>query len=524
MKYIVLFMCLFSLTFGDEFPHQNLDEGALWQKVNDDDDDKREVADENDEKDTTETPKEKNDSDEGTDNADDDDDDDDDDADDMDDDTDADDDEDMDDDEGTDDDADDDEDMDDDENASDKNAGDDKNAFDKNSPLKVTINKSEGAVVVGQQLIYTVTVTNVSDYEVQNVKLVLTASFGIDPVEVLSSATSLVEDDEVEEDGIIFEPFTNLKSYQAIEYQISCDLFNFYRGEDDNHPVSAIVYYNVGNEAAQRKTIAHGKHFEVIAAPYLETNVDSKEGFVDTGQELNYSIEISNIGPIDAENVVVMITYDAQQLQVEDIKAPCDVVLHAAGRIKLAEYPRLKAVDLYADEQEALVINIKGKAMISGYASGLHVIARVGNKEPVKTISAKVKKEDIPTVKGLKLRKAIFKERKNNNRRWDIGWKKGILPDSFVVISVAENGNWVKKFTSQVMKNNLRPIWEIDTQIQVAPQMKIKIDVFDKDLKKHDTIGSHTFVVDEKVFAQKDLEFSFAGVEKIYLSLEDGKE
>ncbi|BBM84623.1 hypothetical protein [Candidatus Uabimicrobium amorphum] len=490
MKYVVLFMCLFSLVFGDELPHQDLDEGILWQKVNDDDDDKREVADEtNDE--------EASDDDEASDDE----------A--------SDDDETSDDDKASDDEEDE---ASEDDEASDN---DEETSYDKNSPLKVTVSKAKGAVVVGQQLVYTVTVTNISDNEVRDVKLVLTTSFGIDPVEVLSSATSLVEDDdEVDEDGIVFEPLASLKSYQAIEYQVSCDLFNFYRGEDDNHPASAIVYYNVSDESTQRKTMARGEHFEVVAAPYLETDVESAEGFIDTGQELNYTIEISNIGPVDAENVAVLITYDAQQLQVEDIKAPCEVVLHSAGRIKLAEYPLLKSEDVNADEQESLVIHIKGKAMISGYASGLHVIAKVG-KKPVQTISAKVKKEDVPSVKSLKLHKATFKGRKNNNRRWDIGWKKGVLPDSFVTISVAENGTWVKKFTSQVMKNNLRPIWEIDTQIQVSPKMKIQIEVYDKDLKKHDIIGSHTFTVDEKVFAQQELEFSFAGVEKISFSLED---
>ncbi|WP_372367554.1 hypothetical protein [Candidatus Uabimicrobium sp. HlEnr_7] len=528
MKYVVLLLCIFTFIFSEDALKVNIQEGVFFQDQDDDEKEKREVRDENkneDNVDDADTDDDDTDDDDTDDDDTDDDDTDDDDTDD--DDTDDDDTDDADtDDADTDDvDADDDDaDMGDDDDDADMDDDDDEVGsgakINENSPLKIEVVKIDGAVTVGQQIIYTVTITNIADYEVNNVKLVLNTSFGIDPVEVFTSATSLIEDGE--EEGILFEPLVSLKSFQAIEYQVSCDVFNFYRGEDNNYPISAIVLYE--QQGTLYKKVTHGKHFEVVAAPYLETNIDSEEGFVDTGQELNYEIEIVNIGPLDAEKVVVLITYDAQQLQIEDIAAPTDVTLHSAGRIKFVEFPLLKAEDLDSDEQQAILIKIKGKAMMSGYASGLHVISKVSKKQPVKAPELQAKKEELSTVKTLKLRKATFKERKNNNRRWDIGWKKGVLPDSFVVISIEENGTWVKKFTSQVMKNNLRPIWEIDTTIQLRPEMKLQIEVYDKDLKKHDTIGTHTLTIDDKIFSQQELEFSFAGVEKIYFSLQTEKE
>jgi len=94
------------------------------------------------------------------------------------------------------------------------------------------------------------------------------------------------------------------------------------------------------------------------------------------------------------------------------------------------------------------------------------------------------------------VKKIVVKDTKPNKDKWDVDLgKKSALPDIYFTVSKENQRRWKEFFKSPVMQDSLVYDKLFNTKAEVKIGDKIKIDVWDKDLGRHDLIGSWTFTI-----------------------------
>ena len=390
-------------------------------------------------------------------------------------------------------------------------------------PLHVHVNSNE-PVTVGDRVFFSVEISNTTTKVLKDVRLVLSPSFGLDIVKFESVATQEADEDleleHVDEDGIIFSS-CSIPAQETIYYTFYCQVFNqYYDEEEQNSPLQVSVYYWGDNQ--YKKVTASAPHFTVENAIFPEIEITPQS-------ENEYMISVINIGPVNLKNVGALVRYNPEEIKNIDARADNGFCI-TEGVIFF--YPVDEISNDMDDEGWHFYVTVESDSDDVPFSVDLIVddenfvyppkpVAKtVVEKTPLKTVDKTVVKQDMADkqVYSLFLKSAVYKQRKANNKKWDFGFGKAQKPDSFIVVSLWKDHNWVQKYKSGVSKNNFEPSWNIDTQLDVVSGDKIKLEIFDKDLRKNDTMGTHTLTIDSSQVQEVNL--SFDSVEKFTFSLQ----
>ena len=437
------------------------------------------------------------------------------------------------------------------------------------TPLHIHINKIKSPVVVGESIHYTVEISNTTSKKVRDVQLVVSLAFGLDMTTTGDIASEEADEDAeydyIEEDGTIFELLT-IEAGSTVYYELECEVFNqYFDEEEENAPVTATVYY-LGRSGNYQKISVEAEHFEVHDAAYLEMDVENEE-------DGEYVVSVSNIGPVDLEKVGAVIRYSPYNVDKITVHTTTTVAyFYNEGTIFV--YPRKMNADpdgeeegwvftvkATSDEEEPFTVALlvgdfsyPSQDDADGITPPVDSIASSDEDEPEDDVYfggddledsdrtddavAKNPEEEEPVadveeeepvaevqpqkiVRTLYLEKATYAKRKKNKKKWDFGFGKTTKPDSFVVVSLWVNGNWEKQHTTKVQKNNLQPSWQQSTSIKVEEGSKIKFEVFDKDLRKNDAVGSSIQTITADQFKQDSVTISFDSVESFEYTLRE---
>jgi pimeloyl-ACP methyl ester carboxylesterase len=118
----------------------------------------------------------------------------------------------------------------------------------------------------------------------------------------------------------------------------------------------------------------------------------------------------------------------------------------------------------------------------------------------------------------LVVKAATIAKTKADGKAWDIGVGKKAWPDPYVKIWVYDaDGGLADSGETSTMWDTFTPAWNQDAAT-VAEGCKIRVEVWDKDLKNDDLIGKHEFKLTSDMIKKGELTLKFGQVEKLHLA------
>jgi pimeloyl-ACP methyl ester carboxylesterase len=117
----------------------------------------------------------------------------------------------------------------------------------------------------------------------------------------------------------------------------------------------------------------------------------------------------------------------------------------------------------------------------------------------------------------LVVKSAIIAKTKADGKAWDIGVGKKAWPDPYVKIWVYDaEGGLADSGETATIWDTFTPAWNHEAAT-VTEGCKIKLEVWDKDLKYDDLIGKHEFKLTADTIKNGELTLKFGQVEKLQL-------
>lgn len=118
----------------------------------------------------------------------------------------------------------------------------------------------------------------------------------------------------------------------------------------------------------------------------------------------------------------------------------------------------------------------------------------------------------------LVVKSATIAKTKADGKPWDIGVGKKAWPDPYVKIWVYDaDGGLADSGETSTIWDTFTPTWNQDAAT-VSEGCKIRLEVWDKDVKNDDLIGKHEFKLTADTIKKGDLTLRFGQVEKLHLA------
>jgi hypothetical protein len=118
---------------------------------------------------------------------------------------------------------------------------------------------------------------------------------------------------------------------------------------------------------------------------------------------------------------------------------------------------------------------------------------------------------------ALVVKSGTIAKTKADGKAWDVGVGKTAWPDPYVKIWVYEpDGGLADSGETTVIWDTFTPAWNQEVAT-VTAGCKVKLEVWDKDVKYDDLIGKHEFKITADMLTKGELSLKFGQVEKLNL-------